>query len=54
LTALADAGVEVLADAFALRERGIAADRLTTGVAAAPLDVVAERLATGWRAQWHA
>lgn len=54
LTELAEAGVEVLADAFALRERGIAADRLTTGVTAAPLDVVIERLATGWRALWHA
>lgn len=53
LTALAEAGIEVRADAFALRERGIAAERLAPGVAAAPLDVVIERLAAGAKALWH-
>ena len=38
LEALAKAGVEVLADDFSLRERGIGADRLVSGVRAAPLD----------------
>lgn len=53
LTEVARAGVEVLADEFALRERGIAADRLAAGVAAAPLDVVVDQLAEGRKAMWH-
>ena len=53
LGALADAGVEVLADAFSLRERGIAADRLVRGVTASALDVVIDRLAAGAKALWH-
>jgi len=53
LTALAEAGVEVLADDFSLQERGIAADRLASGVTAAPLDVVVDQLAAGRKAMWH-
>jgi intracellular sulfur oxidation DsrE/DsrF family protein len=53
LTGLARAGVEVLADEFSLRERGIAADRLASGVKAAPLDVVIDQLAEGRKALWH-
>src|SRR5688572_8429085 len=44
LETVARAGVEVLADDFSLRERGIRADRLPAGVAAAPIDVVLDRL----------
>ena len=51
--ALAAAGVEVLADEFSLRERGIRAGRLVAGVKAAPLDVVLDRLAAGHKALWH-
>jgi sulfur relay (sulfurtransferase) complex TusBCD TusD component (DsrE family) len=40
LTRVAKADVEVLADDFSLRERGIAADKLAEGVRAAPLRVV--------------
>jgi predicted peroxiredoxin len=47
------AGVEVLADDFSLRERGIAADRLLQGVKPAPLDVVVDQLAAGRKAMWH-
>ena len=47
------AGVEVLADDFSLRERGIAADRLAAGVTAAPIDAVVDRLAEGRKALWH-
>jgi hypothetical protein len=53
LEALTRAGVEVLADEFSLRERGIAADRLAAGVGAAPLDLVIDRLAEGRQALWH-
>jgi len=53
VASVARAGVEVLADDFALRERGIAADRLAAGVKAASLDVVVDRLAAGHKALWH-
>ena len=53
LTRVAKAGVEVLADDFSLRERGIAADKLAEGVKAAPLRVVIEQLAAGRKALWH-
>ena len=50
---LAQSGVTVLADEFSLRERGIPAARLATGVKAAPLDVVVDQLAEGRKALWH-
>jgi predicted peroxiredoxin len=53
LRALADRGVEVLADDFSLRERGIAPERLAPGVKPAPLDVVIDRLTEGRKALWH-
>ena len=53
LAALKSAGVELLADEFSLRERGLSADRLAAGVKAAPLDVVIDRLAEGRKALWH-
>jgi intracellular sulfur oxidation DsrE/DsrF family protein len=53
LAALARAGVEVLADEFSLRERGIRSDHLATGVKMAPLDVVVDRLEEGRKALWH-
>src|SRR5258706_1233209 len=53
LTNMARAGVEVLADDFSLRERGIAASRLAEGVQAAPLSVVIDQLADGRKAIWH-
>jgi predicted peroxiredoxin len=53
LSDLAGAGVEVLADEFSLRERGIAADRLASGVKPAALDVVVDQLAEGRKAIWH-
>ena len=53
LSALADAGVEVLADDFSLRARGIAGDRLARGVKPAPIDVVVDRLVDGCKALWH-
>ena len=53
LTNTARAGVEVLADDFSLRERGIAASRLAEGIKAAPLSTVIDQLASGRKAIWH-
>jgi predicted peroxiredoxin len=53
LTNTARAGVEVLADEFSLRERGIAAGKLAEGVRAAPLSIVIDQLAEGRKALWH-
>jgi len=53
LPALAEPRVEVLADEFSLRERGIAASRLAPGVGPASLDAVIDRLADGWKTLWH-
>jgi predicted peroxiredoxin len=53
LAAVVTAGVEVLADDFSLRERGIPGDRLPAGVAAAPIDAVIDRLVEGRKAFWH-
>ena len=53
LARLAGAGVRVLADNFSLRERGIDAGRLASGVAAAPLDTVLDALAEGAKVIWH-
>ena len=53
LSALLRSGVKVLADDFALRERGIAADRLCEGVRASPIDEIIDELAGGAKAMWH-
>lgn len=54
LTRVAEEGVQVLADEFSLKERGIPAESLAKGVAAAALDRVVELLADGaTRALWH-
>ena len=52
-TALAAKGVEILADEFSLRERGISSNQLVAGVKLAPLDVVVDQLADGCKALWH-
>jgi intracellular sulfur oxidation DsrE/DsrF family protein len=53
LSELAKVGIEVLADDFSLRERGIPSAGLAAGVKPAPLDVVVDRLVGGWKAIWH-
>lgn len=45
-------GVEVLADDFSLRERGIRQSELKDGIEPAPLDVVVDQLAEGSRTIW--
>lgn len=47
------AGVELLADEFSLRERGIGAARVVAGVQPAPLDAVIDRMAAGCKVLWH-
>ncbi len=46
------AGVQVLGDEFSLRERGIPASSLASGVKPAKLDVVVDQLAEGRKAIW--
>ena len=53
LEALAGSGVEVLADDFSLRERGIALGALASGVAPAAIDIILDHLAAGRKALWH-
>jgi hypothetical protein len=53
LARLAARGIPVWADAFSLRERAIAPDRLAAGIQPAPLDLVIDRLGAGVRALWH-
>lgn len=45
--------IEVLADDFSLRERGISSAALIGGVRASPIDAIVERMASGWNALWH-
>ena len=45
--------IEVLADEFSLRERGISSASLIAGVHAAPIDSIVERMTAGWNALWH-
>src|SRR5262245_34284109 len=52
LNAVARAGVEILADEFSLRERGIATDRLDPCVVPAPIEVVIDRLVQGSKTLW--
>ena len=47
------AGIDVYADEFSLRERGIATDRLAEGVAPAPIDVVIDQLCDSCKVIWH-
>ena len=51
LSALARAGVKVLADDFALKERGVT--KLVEGVTVAPIDVVLDHLAASHKTMWH-
>jgi sulfur transfer complex TusBCD TusB component (DsrH family) len=51
LSALEKAGVKILVDDFAVRERGIT--QLVEGVSAASIDVVVDHLAAGHKVMWH-
>jgi intracellular sulfur oxidation DsrE/DsrF family protein len=53
LTDLIRAGVNVRADSFSMRERGISAGALADGVVPCELDTVIDCLVDGWRVIWH-
>lgn len=53
LSRLSEAGVDVLADAFSLRERGIGNARLSAGVRAAELEVIVDHMAEGRKVLWN-
>ncbi len=53
LADVSGAGAKVLADEFSLRERGIKAVELASGVSAAPLDTVVDQMAAGAKTMWH-
>jgi hypothetical protein len=53
LARVMSAGVKVLADDFALGERGIAVSRLVAGVVPSPIDVVIDHMAAGHKMLWH-
>jgi len=42
-------GIEVFADEFSLRERGISLAEVGKGIKVAPIDLVVERLASDWK-----
>jgi sulfur relay (sulfurtransferase) complex TusBCD TusD component (DsrE family) len=52
LTAAIASAVEVMADDFSMRERGIESNELRPGVVTAPIDTVVNRLAAGWNTLW--
>lgn len=51
LRALASAGITILADDFALKERGIT--KLLQGVQSASIEVVVDHLEAGHKTLWH-
>ena len=51
LRALVGSGVKILADDFALKERGIT--KLLDGVQIAPIDIVVDHLEAGHKTLWH-
>ena len=53
LDTLKGAAVEIRADEFALRERGIGADELAPGIAAAPIAYIVDQMAAGASVMWR-
>ena len=53
LAELSQVGVEILADEFSLRERGITGDRLHPSIKPCALGIVIDRLAEGAKVIWH-
>lgn len=51
LQSLIASGIEVLADDFALQERGI--NELRAGIQAAPIETAVDRLEAGYKTLWH-
>ena len=53
IAALKKGGVEVLADEFSLKERGIKAANMIPEVKSAALDVVLDQMEQGRKVLWH-
>lgn len=53
LALVKESGVDIMADSFSLKERGINKRRLVPGVRETALDVVIDRLAEGCKVLWH-
>ena len=53
LNQLAAAGITIFADDFSLRERAISPTALSSGIAAASMDMVIDRMANGCKILWH-
>src|SRR5262245_44005470 len=53
LAALASSGIEVRADRFSLRERGIDEARLLPGVRPEDIGLVIDKMAAGSKTLWH-
>ena len=51
LRALVGSGVKVIADEFALKERGIT--KVFAGAEIAPIDMVVDHLEAGHKTLWH-
>jgi EAL domain-containing protein (putative c-di-GMP-specific phosphodiesterase class I) len=51
LRALVSTGIKILADDFALQERGIT--KLLDGIQIAPIDIVVDHLEVGHKILWH-
>lgn len=51
LRLLVGSGIKIVADDFALKERGIT--KLLDGVQVAPIEIVVDHLEAGHRALWH-
>ena len=51
LQALIGSGVKILADDFALKERGIT--KLLAGIEPAPIEVVVDHMESGYKTLWH-
>jgi len=53
LMAALHGGINVLADDFSLKERALSREQLARGVKTAPIGVVIDRMAEGWKVLWH-
>jgi sulfur relay (sulfurtransferase) complex TusBCD TusD component (DsrE family) len=53
LTAIASEGVEILADTFSLRERGVEEGRLASGIKPAEIGVVVDHMVEGRKTIFH-
>ena len=53
LAGVVQAGIAVIADDMAMKERALKPSDLARGVKPAPIGIVVERMAAGWNVIWH-